>query len=207
MAAPGTPSLALSKAVRAEQKRLYEEEIRLVEMELDLQKKQFAVGRATQNEMIPTQRQLLSLRRQLAAVQDGAEDPRRRKAPPPPVPLTKKREKFAASKPSLKTARTSSMPRQFRLDPAALCSRERADCGWQFLLANGADVQIANENRSGWKAIHYAAANGHKAVVELLLDAKADVNSPAVRAAPPPPRNRTWLQTGRRGPAGTRRPK
>lgn len=52
----------------------------------------------------------------------------------------------------------------------------------RFLLANGADVNLAGAN--GWTPLQYAADAGHKAVVEALLTAKAEVTPPSGKDSP-----------------------
>src|SRR5439155_10888098 len=47
----------------------------------------------------------------------------------------------------------------------------------RFLLDNGANLSARDLNRNGWMSLHYAAAYGHKAMVEILLDRKADVQA------------------------------
>src|SRR5439155_1522239 len=71
-----SPSASLSKASRREQKRLLEEEIRLVEKDLADKQKQFANGVVSQAEVNAVEREVLKLRRQLAALDAGqAESP------------------------------------------------------------------------------------------------------------------------------------
>jgi ankyrin repeat protein len=48
------------------------------------------------------------------------------------------------------------------------------------LIARGAQV-----NRSGWTPLHYAATNGHVAMIEYLLTQKADINAPSPNETTP----------------------
>ncbi len=71
-ASAGTSTTAaVSNAARQEQKRLLEEEIKLVEKKLNSQQKQLEVGAANPDDLLPTQRELLQLQRQIAAVDAG----------------------------------------------------------------------------------------------------------------------------------------
>src|SRR5436309_7341963 len=66
-AAKAGPTASLSQAARQEQKRLYEEEIKLAEKQLAAQKTQVDTGHLAPGDLIPTERDLLRLKRQLAA--------------------------------------------------------------------------------------------------------------------------------------------
>jgi tetratricopeptide (TPR) repeat protein len=68
-AAPAAP--VLSDAARQEQKRLLEEEIKLVQKQLDSQQKQVQAGIIPSDAIVPTERELLKLKRQLAALDAG----------------------------------------------------------------------------------------------------------------------------------------
>jgi len=97
MAAPGTPSLALSKARSRGAKAIVRRRNTSRGNGTGFAKETIRRAEPTQNEMIPTQRQLLSLRRQLAGCADGAEEPEEAKGTAAAGAMTKKREKFAAS--------------------------------------------------------------------------------------------------------------
>ena len=45
-----------------------------------------------------------------------------------------------------------------------------------LLLEKGADANIQAENGVGWTALHWAAEDGHEAVVNVLLEKGADAN-------------------------------
>jgi LysM repeat protein len=70
-AAPARPDHVLSDAARQEQKRLLEEEIKLVQKQLASQNKLVDTGRLAPDELVPTQRDLLKLKRQIAALDAG----------------------------------------------------------------------------------------------------------------------------------------
>jgi ankyrin repeat protein len=71
IAVPSPASSATASAARAEQKRLLEEEIKLAEKLLSSQRKQVETGVMSPDGLIPAQRDVLKLRRQLAALDAG----------------------------------------------------------------------------------------------------------------------------------------
>jgi ankyrin repeat protein len=68
---PQTQPIA-SDAARQEQKRLLQEQIKLVEQQLAYRQKMVEVGRIPPDELVPTQIEILKLRGQLAAIDSGA---------------------------------------------------------------------------------------------------------------------------------------
>ncbi len=71
-----TASPSLTRAARAEQKRLLEQEIKLVEQDLAELKKLSEMGKGSQAEVRAKEREVLQLRQQLAALaEDGTESP------------------------------------------------------------------------------------------------------------------------------------
>ncbi len=68
-AAPAAP--VISDAARQEQKRLLEEEINLVQKQLESQQKQLEMGKSDRNTVSATERELLKLKRQVAALDAG----------------------------------------------------------------------------------------------------------------------------------------
>src|ERR1039458_10093018 len=70
-ASPAPAAPAMSDTARQEQKRLLEEEIKLVEKQLESQQKQVQVGVIPPDGLLPTQRDLLKLKRQVAALDAG----------------------------------------------------------------------------------------------------------------------------------------
>ncbi len=72
-ASPAAPATAtISNSARQEQKKLLEQEIDLVRKKLAAQQKQLEVGAANPDELLTTQRELLQLQRQIAALDAGA---------------------------------------------------------------------------------------------------------------------------------------
>ena len=70
-APPAVAAPVLSDAARKEQKHLLEEEIKLVQKQLDMQQTKFRGGIITFADVVPTERNLLQLKRQLAALDAG----------------------------------------------------------------------------------------------------------------------------------------
>src|ERR1039458_8324394 len=70
-APPAPAATAMSDAARHEQKRLLEEEIKLVEKQLENQQKQVQTGVIAPDGTYATQRELLKLKRQIAALDGG----------------------------------------------------------------------------------------------------------------------------------------
>ena len=77
----------LSDAARQEQRRLLQEEITLVEKQLQMQQKQIEVGAVGPDALWPTERELLKLKRQVAALDAGL--PISITRPPPPLKPTR----------------------------------------------------------------------------------------------------------------------
>ena len=67
--APAAP--VISDAARQEQKRLLEEEIKLVQKQLDEQKQRVQNGTIAPGDLLPTEREILKLKRQVAALDAG----------------------------------------------------------------------------------------------------------------------------------------
>jgi ankyrin repeat protein/N-acetylneuraminic acid mutarotase len=174
-AAPGTP--ILSDAARQEQKRLLEQEIKLVEKQLESQQKQVQAGVLTPDALLVTQRDLLKVKRQLAALDAGLPvsiTATETLAPPTSTEAeeVKRIQAMIKDSPDLINAKDSSGTEKTPLSRAA--GQGQLVVG-QFLLANGADVDA--KDRSGETPLHDAARGGHKAMLELLLSHKADVQA------------------------------
>lgn len=170
-ASPGADPLA--DAARAERKRLYAEEIKVAETQLDIFKKQFEGGRIGQTELLAQERELLRLRREAASVD---------------IP-------GATAKPRLETVMTDEEEAEIRriqvlvqnspdlinaLDNEGKSPLHRAASRGQrmvvqHLLDHGADVN--QPCRTKETALHLAATVGHNAVVKLLLERKANVDA------------------------------
>ena len=164
---PATYAPALSDAARQEQKRLLEEEIKLVQTQLEEKQNQVKVGRAAPIDLMPTEREILKLRRQIAALDAGlpvsfagAEAT----APPTSTEADEVRRIQALIKDSPDLINAPDRKGETLLQSAA-AKGKLAEV--KLLLDNGASVDGLQQ--PGLTALHYAAANGHKALVDLLL--------------------------------------
>jgi ankyrin repeat protein len=166
-ALPAAAAPVLSDAARQEQKRLLEEEIKLVQKQLDAQQKQLQVGEGNQNALWTTEREMLKLKRQIAALDAGL---------PVSIPVTdttgapisteadevKRIQALIKDSPDLINA--PDRKGETLLQSAAAKGKLAVV---KLLLESGAAVDGLQQ--PGLTALHYAAANGHKAVVDLLL--------------------------------------
>ncbi len=171
---PATP--VISDAARQEQKRLLEEEIKVVQKKLDLQQSEYRGGVITYVEVLATERELLELKRQVAALDAGLPVSIAATETPAPAASTeadevKRIQALIKDSPDLINARAGNgggTP----LHEAAY--QDQLIVG-EFLLANGADVGA--KNGGGQTPLHAAAASGHKSMVELLLNHQASVQA------------------------------
>jgi cytohesin len=176
-ALPAAAVPALSDAARQEQKRLLEEEIKLVQKQLDAQQKQLQAGPGSRDALWTTEREMLKLKRQIAALDAGL---------PVSFPATEATAP-AASTEADEVRRIQSLIKD---SPDLINSPDRKGetllqsaaakgklAVLKLLLDSGAAVDGLQQ--PGLTALHYAAANGHKAVVDLLLSkgAKADAQT------------------------------
>jgi ankyrin repeat protein len=167
-----------SSPARTEQKRLLEEEIQLVQKQLDAQQAQVKAGVIPPGEMVPTQRDLLRLKRQLAALEsgqtlDGLESAKSKEAEltSSEAEEVKRIQALIKDSPDLINAAeagTGNTPLHRAAEAGQLMVA-------QFLLNNGADTEA--KSQSGRTPLHRAAAAGHKAMVELLLSKHANVKA------------------------------
>jgi len=170
-APPAAAAPVLSDAARQEQKRLLEEEIKLVQKQLDALQKQVENGTVAPGELVPTQRELLKLKRQIAALDAGL-----------PVSITA--TEAAAPAVSSDADEVRRIQALIKDSPDLISAPDRKGetllqaaaakgkvAVVKLLLDSGAAVDGLQE--PGLTALHYAAANGHKAVVDLLLSKAA----------------------------------
>ena len=173
--APAAPTL--SDAARQEQKRLLEEEIKLVEEQLKVQQMLAKEGRISQDALWAPQRDLLKLKRQLAALDAGQ-----------PISITA--TELPASAASTESDEVRRILTLIKDSPDLINAPDRKGATLlqsaaakgnvavvKLLLENGAAVDGLQQ--PGFTALHYAAANGRKAVVDLLLSkgAKPDARN------------------------------
>ncbi len=176
--APAAPASAvISDAARQEQKRLLEQEIKLVQKQLEEQQKRVEVGALPSDSLFASERELLKLKRQLAALDAG-------------LPVS-----IAASETSAPTASSEAdevrrIQALIKESPDLINAPDRK--GETLLQAAAAKGKLAvvkllldsgaavdGLQQPGLTGLHYAAGNGHKAIVDLLLSkgAKADAQT------------------------------
>jgi ankyrin repeat protein len=182
--APSATSTAiLSDSGRQEQKRLLEEEIKLVQKQLDMQKKQVQNGIIAPGETVATERDLLRLRRQVAALDAGL-----------PVSITGNEAAMPAT--SSEADEVKRIQALIKDSPDLINAPDRkGETLLQAAAAKGklAIVKLLLENgaavdglqQPGLTPLHYAAANGHKAVVDLLLSKRAKASAETEGAVTP----------------------
>lgn len=173
-ATPAVP--AMSSAARQEQGRLLEEEIKLVELKLATQQRQFEAGVVGQDALWATQRDLLNLRRQLVALDASQPVVTAAAEGPAGAPTSTEAEEvkriqaLIKDSPDLINAKGAESR-----TPLHLAAEKGQMVVAQFLLDNGAEVEA--KDRFGFTPLHLATRSGHKGMVELLLGHKADVEA------------------------------
>jgi ankyrin repeat protein len=166
-APPAAAAPVLSDAARQEQKRLLEEEIKLVQKQLDALQKRVENGIIAPDELVPTQRELLKLKRQIAALDAGLPvsiTATEAAAPAASTEADEVRRIQALIKDSPDLINAPDRKGETLLQSAAAKGKLAIV---KLLLDSGAAVDGLQQ--PGLTALHYAAANGHKAVVDLLL--------------------------------------
>ena len=194
-----------SDAARQEQKRLLEEEIKLVQKDLDRQQELVRTEAIPQTQLEETERDLLHLKRQVAALDAGL-----------PVSITA--PDVASPAASTEADEVRRIQALIKDSPDLINAPDRkgetllqsaAAKGTlavvKLLLDSGAAVDVLQQ--PGLTALHYAAANGHKAVVDLLLSkgAKPGARNRG-RRHPLAPGRPEGLRGGRQSPLGCRAP-
>ena len=164
--APAT--LVLSDAARQEQKRLLEEEIKLVQKHSEEQQKQMQAGLlVSSDDRLATERDLLHLRRQIAALDAGLPvsiTATEATAPATSTEADEVRRVQALIKDSPDLVNAPDQTGETPLESAAAKGKLAVV---KLLLDNGAAVDGLQQ--PGLTPLHYAAGNGHKTVVDLLL--------------------------------------
>jgi cytohesin len=176
-APPAVAAPVLSDAARQEQKRLLEEEIKLVQKQLDAQQKQLQVGVGNQDTLWTTEREMLKLKRQIAALDAG-------------LPVSFPATETTAPAASTEADEVKHIQAMIKESPDLINAPDRIGetllqsaaakgklAVVKLLLDSGAAVDGLQQ--PGLTALHYAAANGHKAIVDLLLSkgAKPDAQT------------------------------
>ena len=160
----------LSRAARLEQKRLLEEEIKLLQQQLDAQQKALSVGRDVQNSIWATQREILELKRQVAALDIGGPSGAEEGAASSESEDVARIQALVKNSPDLINAPQKNG--ETLLEAAAGKGKLAVAT---LLLENGADVN--GLKHPGLTPLHFAAGNAHKAMVDLLLRKGANPNA------------------------------
>jgi ankyrin repeat protein len=173
--APTAP--ALSDAARQEQKRLLEEEMKLAQKQLARQQALIQHAAAADDSLWPIQREILELKRQLAALDAGLPTSFAASGSTAPAASSESDEARriqALIKDSPDLINAPDHKGETLLQSAAAKGNLAV---LKLLLDSGAAVNGLQQ--PGLSALHYAAGNGHKAAVDLLLSkgAKADAQT------------------------------
>jgi ankyrin repeat protein len=170
----GAAAPALSQSARAEQKRLLEEEIKIVEKDLAELEQQRKAGVVSAGALSAKQRELLALRRQVAALADVPSEASSGSAVSTPTDEEDKevRRIQALIKDSPDLINAGGQGGSTPLHKAAGAGQLVVA---RFLLANKAAVNARRQENL--TPLHDAVANGHKSMTELLLANGADVNA------------------------------
>lgn len=172
--------LKLSLEGLKQQKELLAQELALVQGDLDRKRKLVEDGRLATAELVSSQREVLSLQRQLAAVEDAIQNqprwltldlPDQAAGPSAFDPQEIERlKRMLENSPDLINARDAGGE-----TPLGKAAKEGKLAVVEFLITHGAAINGASAK--GETALHVAAQEGHKAMVELLLEKGADLNA------------------------------
>jgi ankyrin repeat protein len=173
------------EAVRKEQSRLFDEEIGLLEKLFAAQEQQVSNGVAPEGSLVATRRELLALKRQRIAL---ADEPLLASTSEVGATLLTDEEEqeirriqaMIQNSPDLINAPSGSAgPRN--MTPLCLAASRGQLRVARFLLENGASVEQKAGDGPGFiqagAPVHHAAAGGHKAMIELLTQYKADLEA------------------------------
>lgn len=172
LAEAAAPS-SLSPKAQAEQRRLFEEEIKLVQSELETMQTQLKAGRLPSGALVPKQRELLGLRRQLAAL---AEDGGGAAAPSNTAATDEEEQEVRRIKAIIQDSPDLINAKRF-IDGTSLqiAARKGQLVVARFLLENKAEVDATAG--AGAPPLLVAAQAGHKSMVELLLAHGANIDA------------------------------
>lgn len=170
----GAAAPTLSQSARAEQKRLLEEEIKIVEKDLADLEQQRKAGVVSAGAISAKQRELLALRRQVAALADVPSEASSGAAVSTPTDEEDKevRRIQALIKDSPDLINAGGEGGATPLHKAAAKGQLVVA---RFLLANKANVNARRQYN--FTPLHDAVMGGHKSMTELLLANGADANA------------------------------
>ena len=170
-AGPGAPS---NSAARREQKRLLEEEIKLVQQKLDTQKKQSQNGLLSPDELFTTEFQLLQLKRQAAELDAGAPGVLSATEAGSVAPTSTEAEEVRRIQAMIKDSPDLINAKgQAGETPLHIAAAAGQLIVADFLLRNGADINARDHKEA--TPLYEAAESGRKAMVELLIQHQADL--------------------------------
>jgi len=171
--AGSSASPALTQAARLEQKRLLEEEIKVVEKKIEAEEARVKAGSLAPGDpsLYADRRDLLTLKRQLAALADEqlATPPRETAATDNEETEIRRLQAMIQNSPDLINGSGSG-----GMTPLCQAASKGQLRVVTFLLDHGAAI---DRQGSGGSPLRHATSGGHKAVVELLLQRGADVNA------------------------------
>ncbi len=173
-----------SNAHSVAQTEIITKEIKLVEELLGIMRKRIETGRAGPLDDVPIKRELLALQRELAAEKSGQITATATE----PAPSTTTEEAEEIRKIRAMVANSPDLldrPAEQNLTPLQKAAFKGQLHVARYLISAGADVDRATTSRKKSTALHYAADAGHKAIVELLLASKANVNATDAYGAAP----------------------
>ena len=178
----GTPQT--SETARRQQIELFDAEIAVVERKLAATQKRFESGVASQEEIWAAQRELLGLKRQVAAVEAGwppvfvNTNVAAGAAPAETAGLAsttaeseevRRIQSMIRDSPDLINAPDETSNRSTPLIKAAISGQLVVA---KFLVNSGADLE--SKDSAGRTALYWAASQGHRGLIELLLASKAN---------------------------------
>jgi ankyrin repeat protein len=174
----------LSPAVQR-QKDLLAQELALVEQQIAERRNQISVGRASPIDLVPLQREALSLQRQMAALDATRVDllsevllpsaaPTDSSLPIDSMSEEEQREldrlmELVRNSPDLINSSTRSGP------PLHSAAQKGQLAVARFLIENGADLELPDNVTM--TPLHRAVEGGHKAMTEMFLAAGAEANA------------------------------
>jgi ankyrin repeat protein len=159
----------------AEQKRLLDEEIKVLEKKLALRQASYKAGVLPEDDLLTAQRDLLEIKRRKAALDAG--QPASLAAAPPAATSAELEEvariqEMVRNSPDLINASERGGP-----SPLIKAAEQGQLMVAQFLVKSGADVNLMRGG-AATTALAEAAGRGHLAIVELLLKHGATVDAP-----------------------------